>query len=107
MFKWKYDREPTSPGEILKEEYLTPLGLTQKQCADHLHVDIKVINRIVNGKTSVTTQMAVKLGAAFGTSAEFWINSQTANDLWKLKKSNLKLPGLLTTNPAASEQLHH
>ncbi len=95
MFRWKYDREPTSPGEILKEEFLMPLGITQKQCADHLNVDIKVINRIINGKTSVTTQMAVKLGAAFDTSPEFWINAQTAVDLWKIKNSSLELPGLL------------
>ncbi len=56
----KTRRQPTSPGEILKEEYLDPLGMTQKELADHLGCDVKVINRMVNGRTSVTTEMALK-----------------------------------------------
>jgi len=55
-------REPTSPGEILREEFLKPLGLTQRQVADHLGYEVKVINRIVNGRTGVTPEMALKLG---------------------------------------------
>ena len=47
-------RPPTRPGEILREEFLVPLGLTQKELADHLGCDVKVVNRIVNGRTSVT-----------------------------------------------------
>jgi antitoxin HigA-1 len=69
-------REPTTPGEILQEEYLRPLGLTQKQVAAHLECDVKVINRIVNGRTSLTPEMALKLGAAFRTPPEFWLNAQ-------------------------------
>ena len=56
-------REPTSPGEILQEDFLTHLRISQKQLTDHLGCDVKVINRIVNNKTSVTAEMAVKLGA--------------------------------------------
>ncbi len=67
----KRQREPTRPGEILREEFLVPLGMTQKELADHLGCDIKVINRIVNRHTSVATGMALKLGAAFRTSPEF------------------------------------
>jgi len=74
-------REPTSPGEILREEFLKPLGLTQRQLADHLGCEVKVINRLVNGRTSVTPEMALKLGAAFRTSPEFWLNAQKAVDL--------------------------
>lgn len=58
-------REPTSPGEILLEEFLKPLGLTQRRLANHLDCDVKVINRLVNGRTGVTPEMALKLGAAF------------------------------------------
>jgi len=65
----KRTREPTSPGEILREEFLVPLGMTQKQLADHLGCDVKVINRLVNGRTSISAEMALKLGAAFRTSA--------------------------------------
>ncbi len=74
-------REPTSPGEILREEFLKPLGLTQRQLADHLGCDVKVINRTVKGRTSLTPEMALKLGAAFRTSPEFWLNAQKAVDL--------------------------
>lgn len=76
-------REPTSPGEILQEEFLRPLGLTQRQLADHIGCDVKVINRIVNRRTAVTAEMALKLGAAFGTSPEFWLNAQKATDLYR------------------------
>ena len=74
-------RRPTTPGEILREEFLIPLGMTQRQLANHLACDVKVVNRIVNGRTSVTAEMALKLGATFRTTPEFWLNAQKAVDL--------------------------
>jgi len=74
-------REPTTPGKILRAEFLIPLSMTQKQLADHLGCDVKVINRIVNGRSSVTAEMALKLGATFRISPEFWLNAQKAVDL--------------------------
>ena len=88
-------REPTSPGEILREEFLSPLGLTQKEFADHLGCDLKVINRIVNGRTSVSAEMALKLGAAFGTSPDFWLNAQKAVDLYRAQQTLSKLSSSL------------
>lgn len=85
-------RRPTTPGEILKEEFLIPLGMTQKQLGDHLGCDVKVINRIVNGRTSVTSGMALKLGAAFRTTPEFWLNAQKAVDLYLAANRIEKLP---------------
>jgi len=85
-------RQPTSPGEILREEFLVPLGLTQKELADHLGCDVKVINRLVNGRTSVSAGMAIKLGAAFRTSPEFWLNAQKAVDLYHAAASATDLP---------------
>ncbi len=85
-------RKPTSPGEILKEEFLVPLGMTQKQLADHLGCDVKVINRLVNGRTSVTAEMALKLGATFRTTPEFWLNAQKAVDLYLAANKVEKLP---------------
>ena len=76
-------RSPTTPGEILQEEFLKPLGLTQKQLADHISCDVKVINRIVNNKTSISAEMAVKLGSTFNTSPHFWLNAQQAMDIHK------------------------
>ncbi len=85
-------RLPTTPGEILREEFLVPLGMTQKQLADHLGCDIKVINRIVNGRTSVTAEMALKLGAALRTTPEFWLNAQKAVDLYRATRRLAELP---------------
>jgi addiction module HigA family antidote len=88
-------RESTSPGEILLEEFLKPLGLTQRRLADHLGCDVKVINRIVNSRTAVAPEMALKLGAAFQTSPEFWLNAQKAVDLYRATEALGALPGSL------------
>lgn len=85
-------KNPVTPGEMLQEEFLTPLGLTQKKFADHIGVDIKTINRIVNGKTALTPDLAVKFAAAFSMSAEFWLNLQHAVDLWDIHKTAKNLP---------------
>ena len=85
-------REPTTPGEILREEFLAPLAMTQKQLADHLGCDVKVVNRIVNGRAAVSTEMALKLGAAFRTSPDFWLNAQKAVDLYRAFKEGPELP---------------
>ena len=90
----KMMREPTKPGEILKEEFLHPLEMTQGDLAKHLGCDIKVINRIVNGRTSVTAEMALRLSASFNTSPEFWLNAQKAVDLYKAVKKIKNLPKL-------------
>ena len=85
-------RAPTSPGEILREEFLHPLRMTQKQLADHVGCDVKVVNRIVNGRTSVSAEMALRLGATFRTTAEFWLNAQNAVDLHRASSQVGKLP---------------
>lgn len=88
----KTTRQPTTPGEMLNEEYIKPLGLTQRAFADHIGVEVKTINRIINGRQSLTPELAMKIAAAFNTSVEFWLNLQTAQDIWKLKQSKMKLP---------------
>ena len=85
-------RTPTLPGEILREEFLVPMGLTQKQLADHIGCDVKVVNRIVNGRCQVTAEMALKLGAALCTSPEFWLNAQKATDLHRATNRASDLP---------------
>jgi addiction module HigA family antidote len=92
------DREPTPPGEILDEEFLKPLGLTQKQLADHLGCDVKVINRIINNRSSVSAEMAVKLAFALQTSPEFWLNAQQAVDVFRAKQKVMKVPEPLIQN---------
>lgn len=85
-------RKPTSPGEILREEFLVPMGLTQKELADHIRCDIKVINRIINERTSVTAEMALKLAATFKTTPEFWLNAQKAVDIFSASRRLTNLP---------------
>lgn len=85
-------RKPTSPGEILREEYLKPLKLTQKRLADHMGYDLKVINRIVNGRSSVTADLAVRLAATLGSTPQFWLNAQQAVDLYRASRKVKSLP---------------
>lgn len=88
-------RKPTSPGEILNEEFLKPLELSQRDLAEHLGCDYKVINRIINERTSVTPEMAIKLAAAFETTPDFWLNAQMAIDLWSLRAQKPKIRPLI------------
>ena len=87
----KIQREPTTPGEILSEEFLNPLGVTQAELAAHIGCDVKVINRIVNGRSSLTAEMA-RLGAALNMSPEFWLNAQQAVDIYQASKRIRKVP---------------
>ena len=76
-------RLPTHPGEILAEEFLKPLGVSQVALAKHLGVPIQRVNELVRGKRGVTAETAWMLGQAFDTSPEFWANLQTIYDLAK------------------------
>jgi len=75
------NRIPTHPGEVLSEEFLKPLGLTQVALAEHVGVPVQRINELVRGKRGVTPQTAWLLAGAFGTTPDFWINLQTTHDL--------------------------
>ena len=68
------NRIPTHPGEILLEEFLNPLGLTQVAFAGHIGVPVQRINEIVRGKRGITPETAWLFSEAFGTSPEFWLN---------------------------------
>jgi addiction module HigA family antidote len=74
-------RIPASPGEILLEEFLRPLGITQTALAKHIGVPIRRINEIVRGRRAVSPETAQLLAAALGTSAEFWMAAQSSYDL--------------------------
>jgi len=81
-------RPPTHPGEMLLEEFLKPLGLTQRELADAIDVPFQRINEIVNQRRGVTPSTAVRLGQFFGMSSEFWMNLQTGWDLYHAQKSD-------------------
>ena len=87
-------RIPTHPGEILSEEFLKPLGITQVALAAHLGIPVQRINEIVRGKRGITPDTAWKLAQAFETSPEFWLNAQALHDLARHRPAR-KLRSLL------------
>ena len=79
------NRIPTHPGEILLEEFLNPLGLSQVAFAGHIGVPVQRVNEIVRGKRGITPESAWLFAEAFGTSPEFWLNPQSNYDLVRSK----------------------
>jgi len=79
------NRIPAHPGEILTEEYLGPLGLTQVDFAAHIGVPVQRVNEIVRGKRGITPDTAWLFSQAFGTTPEFWLNLQAMHDLARSK----------------------
>jgi antitoxin HigA-1 len=86
MVRIPKDRPPTHPGEMLLTEFLEPLGLTQKQLADSIHVPYQRINEIINGRRGVTPSTALRLAKFFGMSNDFWLNLQLRWDLYHVQK---------------------
>jgi addiction module HigA family antidote len=75
------NRVPTHPGEVLREEFLVPLGQTRVPRAAHIGVPIQRINELVRGKRGVTPETAWLLSQALDTTPEFWLNLQASHDL--------------------------
>ena len=86
---------PAHPGEVLKDLWLEPLGLTLTQAAMRLGVTRKTVSKIVNAHGAITPEMALRLEIVFGTSAQAWMNMQTAYDLWQLSSLRKILHGSL------------
>jgi antitoxin HigA-1 len=86
MIRVPTHREPTHPGEMLLEEFLGPMGITQKDLADSIHVPYQRINEIVNKKRGITPSTALRLAKFFGVSEDFWMNLQLRCDLYKAKQ---------------------
>ena len=81
MIRVPKNRNATHPGEMLLEEFLVPMGLTQKQLADGIKVPFQRVNQIVSGKRGITPSTALRLAKFFGISAGFWLNLQMRFDL--------------------------
>jgi addiction module HigA family antidote len=77
---------PPHPGEIIKEAYLEPLGLTVTEAAKALKVTRKTLSAIINGKAGISPVMAIKLSKAFNTTLQLWLNIQQSYDLWHAQK---------------------
>ncbi|MGK0258220.1 MAG: addiction module HigA family antidote [Candidatus Azotimanducaceae bacterium] len=78
---------PPHPGEILKEFCLEPLELTVTKTAQALGVSRKTLSAILNGRSGISPEMAIRLGKAFNTSAESWLNQQLQYDLWQAQQA--------------------
>ncbi|MEW5980272.1 MAG: HigA family addiction module antitoxin [Acidobacteriota bacterium] len=79
-------RQPTHPGEVLLEEFLRPMKLSQVELARRMGVPIQRINTLINGKRDMTAETAILLSRALKTSSEFWMNLQVAVDLYKASR---------------------
>ena len=80
-------RKPASVGEILVEEFIEPLGLTQGDLAEAMGVPRKHVNELCNNRRAITADTALMLARVFGNSADFWLNVQRRNDLWEAMHS--------------------
>ena len=89
------------PGEILQEEFMTPMGISQKKLAIELRIPVTRVSEIVNERRGITADTAVRLGTFFGTGPEFWTNLQTNYDLGiAMKKNKDEFSTIRTVTPA-------
>ena len=87
---WDITRTPVHPGEILKEEFMKPLGISINGLALELHVPVTRISEIVNERRGITADTALRLARHFGMSADFWMNIQKNYELILTQQKSLK-----------------
>ena len=80
-------RQPTHPGEMLREEFLGPMNISQRDLANAIHVPYQRVNELVNQRRGITPSTALRLAKFFGVSADFWLNLQVRWDLFKAQSS--------------------
>lgn len=81
-------RQPSHPGEILRTLYMEPLSLTITELSAKLGISRKTLSAIVNGRASITVDMALRLAKAFNTTPESWLNAQMNLDIWKARQGS-------------------
>jgi addiction module HigA family antidote len=91
MVRVPTNRTPTHPGEMLLEEFLDPMGISQRDLADNIHVPYQRINEIVNGRRGITPSTALRLAKFFNMSADFWMNLQLRWDLYFAQQAENKV----------------
>jgi len=82
MVRIPTNRIPTHPGKMLLEEFLNPMGISQKGLADNIQIPYQRVNEIINGRRGITPSTALCLAKFFGMSADFWVNLQLRWDLY-------------------------
>jgi len=88
---WNVTRTPVHPGEMLREEFMNPLGISISGLALELHVPVNRISDLVNERRGITADTALRLSRHFGTSADFWMNLQKDYDLILTRQKSLKI----------------
>lgn len=83
----KMHRKPTTPGEMLKEEFLIPLKWTEKTLAKRMNCDESTIHQLINDEIPISSPLASKLASTFNTTTGFWLNIQEAKDLYEKEKN--------------------
>ena len=81
-------RPPTRPGEMLLEEFIKPLAITQSELASRLGISFPRLNEIIRGKRAITSDTALRLARVLGMSADFWLGLQLDWDLWHAMRSS-------------------
>jgi addiction module HigA family antidote len=102
MIRIPTHRAPTHPGEMLLEEFLKPMDITQRELADGIHVPYQRINEIINGRRGITPSTALRLSKFFGVSPDFWMNLQLRWDLYFAQES--ETDELRNIKPISSSQ---
>ncbi len=95
------NRAPSHPGEILLKEFLQPLGVSQRQLAEAIHVPYQRVNELINKKRGMTPSTALRLSAFFGNSSEFWLNLQQTWELYQVMREESE--ALASISPFHSE----
>jgi addiction module HigA family antidote len=95
-------RKPASTGEILVDEFMEPLGLTQGDLAKAMGVPRKHVNELCNDRRAITADTALILARAFGNSADFWLNVQRRNELWQALHSPERRRRIARARPVRS-----
>ena len=90
MIRVPTHREPTHPGEMLLEEFLKPMNLSQRDLANGIQVPYQRVNELINGKRGVTPGTALRLGKYFGNTPAFWMNLQLRWDLYHAQQTEAK-----------------
>ena len=92
-------RQPVSVGEMITEEFLLPLEITQGQLASAMNVSRRTVNELCTGKRSITVDTALMLARVFGTTPDFWLNLQQRNDLWAALHSPKRMEKIERARP--------
>jgi len=92
-------RKPVSVGEMINEEFIAPLGITQGQLSSAMDVSRRTVNEPCTGKRSITVDTALMLAKVFGNTANFWLNLQQRNDIWAALHSTKRMKKIERVSP--------